>query len=128
MNINAFATVGGNRKIKWPKSYSHFDVGVGEPVDVHSCQVGAALHAHAETPAAPDLASVYVFVLRVERRQKLQGEEETSPLLQAVELLVLPLRGTKQVSGELEPEGVGGGPHRVERGHKRERSIRGFLP
>lgn len=70
----------------------HFDVGVGESVDVHGRQVGASLHAHTEPPAAtPFASSLGVFILHTERRQELQGEEKTASLLQAVQLLVLPL-------------------------------------
>lgn len=71
----------------------HFHVGVGESVNIHGCQVGAALHAHTETPVARAFTSTfYGFILQTDRRQELKGEEETTSLLQAVQLLVLPLR------------------------------------
>lgn len=74
--------------------FLHFDVGVRESVDIHGCQVGAAPHAHAKTPAATSFtsssSSLHVLV-QTERRQKLQREEEATSLLQAVQLLVLPL-------------------------------------
>lgn len=73
----------------------HFHVGVGESVNIHGCQVGAALHAHTETAVArtfTSTSSFYGSILQTDRRQELKGEEKTTSLLQAVQLLVLPLR------------------------------------
>lgn len=71
--------------------FLHFDVGVRESVDVHGCQVSAALHSNTEAPGATAFAPLRVSFLNTDRRQKLQGEKKSSSLLQTVELLVLPL-------------------------------------
>lgn len=74
--------------------FSHFDVGVGEPVDVHRCQVRTALHANIETFTATSLLcfTSCCSTLQTERRNKLQREKKTTSLLQTAQLLVLPLQ------------------------------------
>lgn len=66
-------------------AHSHFDVGVRESVDVHGRQVSAAPHADTEGAAEPPFASV-------SGGQELQREQQAASLLQAVQLLLLPLQ------------------------------------
>lgn len=74
--------------------FLHFDVGVGEPVDVHRCQVRTALHANAETFTATSLLcfTSCCSTLQTEWRNKLQREKKTTSLLQTAQLFVLPLQ------------------------------------
>ncbi len=77
--------------------FLHFNIGVREPIDVHGRQVGAALHAYTQTSAAMTFtsfsffSSLWALFLQIEWRHKLQREKKTTSLLQAVQLLVLPL-------------------------------------
>lgn len=75
---------------KQSPKHLHLNVGVGESVDIHGCQVSAALHSHTETPAATAFTSLWISVLR-RGGQKLQGKKKTPPLLQTVQLLIFPL-------------------------------------
>lgn len=68
-----------------------FDVRIGEAVDVHSSQVGAASHPHTQPPTP--LSS---FVSLVWWGEELQGEQQATSLLQTLELLILPLQGKQQ--------------------------------
>lgn len=74
--------------------FLHFDVGVGEPVDIHRCQVRTALHTNVETFTATSLVcfTSCCSTLQTEWWNKLQREKKTTSLLQTVQLFVLPLQ------------------------------------
>lgn len=57
-----------------------FNVGVGETVDVHGCQMGAALDAHTQS-ATSSLLGLALQVAIGGWREELEAEQQASSLL-----------------------------------------------
>lgn len=74
--------------------FLRFNVGVGESVDVHGGQVGAALDAHAQPAAGPLTRPLAVG--GVDRGHVLQAQQQAASLLQTSLLLRLPLRTARR--------------------------------